>query len=107
MTNVIQFHAEPSASESPKEACAPSTHLTAALCASARDALSLLTGQFELAIQHARVIEPRIHDPRMRQLFAERIELTQRLLDVAHLKITLLQFGSPPDDGRRPFSPER
>ncbi|WP_298240953.1 hypothetical protein [uncultured Bradyrhizobium sp.] len=107
MMNVIQFHAGHGAPELPKQAGESAAHLTAALCASARDALSLLTGQFELAIQHARAIEPRIHDARMRQLFAERIELTQRLLDVAQLKILLLQFGSPTDHGRRPSSSER
>ncbi|WP_143278599.1 hypothetical protein [Bradyrhizobium sp. Y36] len=107
MTNVLEFDAGPGATESRKEAGQSSTHLTAALCASARDALNLLTGQFELAIQHARVIEPRIDDPKMRQLFAERIELTQRLLDIAQLKLLLLKFGSPADHGRRPSSPER
>ncbi|MGL9623519.1 hypothetical protein QRQ56_36750 [Bradyrhizobium sp. U531] len=107
MTNPTQFHSRLGAPESPNGVFEPPAHLTAALCASARDALNLVTGRFELAIRHARVIEPRIDDPRMRQLFAERIELTQRLLDVAHLKIQLLRFGSPTDHGQYPSSPER
>jgi hypothetical protein len=104
MTNVIQFRSKPCDAEAPKESCGSNKHVgAAALCARAGDALSLLTSQLELAIQHARIIEPRIHDPEMRQLFGDRIELTQRLLEVAHLKILLLQFGSPLADGRCPY----
>ncbi|AWL99148.1 hypothetical protein [Bradyrhizobium amphicarpaeae] len=91
MTNVIQFHSKHRAREAPQEITESSTHLrAAALCASARDALCLLTGQFELAIHHARAIESRIRDIEARQQFADRIELTQRLLEIARLKILLL-----------------
>lgn len=108
MTNVIQFRSKPCDAEAPKGPCGSNKHVGAtALCASAGDALSLLTSQLELAMQHARIIEPLIHDPEMRRLFGDRIELTQRLLDVAHLKILLLQFGSPLDDGRLPSFPGR
>lgn len=106
MANVIQFRSKRCDAEAPKGPCGSKKYVgAAALCASAGDALGLLTSQLELAIQHARIIEPRIHDPGMRRLFSDRIELTQRLLEVAHLKILLLQFGAPPDDGRRPAFP--
>ena len=91
MSSVIQFRSralDPDISSQHRD---PSFEIkSAALRAGARDALSLLAGQFELAIAHARAIEPRIADPKKRQEFADQIEFTQRLLDVARLKILLL-----------------
>ncbi|MCS3728504.1 hypothetical protein [Bradyrhizobium betae] len=91
MSNVIQFCSKRSDADASGERRDLSTEIkSAALRASARDALGLLARQFELAIEHARAIEPRIHDPRKRQEFSDQVEFTQRLLDVAHLKILLL-----------------
>ncbi|WP_375311156.1 hypothetical protein WHZ77_29395 [Bradyrhizobium sp. A5] len=91
MSNVIQFCSKRSDPDRPGERRDLSTGIkSAALRASARDALSLLAGQFELAIEHARAIEPQIHDPRKRQEFSDQVDFAQRLLDVAHLKILML-----------------
>ncbi len=57
------------------------------LRASARNALSLLAGQFEFAMEHAREIERRILDPNKRREFSDQIQKTRYLLDVVHLKI--------------------
>ena len=61
MSNVIQFCSKRSDPDRPGERRDLSTGIkSAALRASARDALSLLAGQFELAIEHARAINPEI-----------------------------------------------
>ena len=62
----------------------------AALRGDARDVLGLLADQLECAARHARAIEPKMRDPKARQAFRDRIEIVERLLDVARLKILQL-----------------
>ena len=88
MSNIIRFRSPQHDVDAPSEHCDRSAGIeSAALRASARSALSLLAGQFELAIEHAREIERRIHDPIKRREFSDQVNLTRRLLDVVHLKI--------------------
>lgn len=62
----------------------------AALRSNAKDTLRLLADQLEIAMQHARAIEPKMRDPKTRQDFGDRIEMVQRMLDIARMKILLL-----------------
>lgn len=95
MSNIIRLRSHRSRSEAPS--ALPWTAIGAsspapsdALRASARRTLELLIEQFDLAILHARVIEPHIRDWSARRKFAAQIEDTQKLLDLAHREIRRL-----------------
>lgn len=95
MSNVIQFCSRRQYADTPETASialagSAAQDKPAELCASARDAFVLLACQLELAMWHARTIEARIHDPKRRREFTDRIEFTQGLLDAAHQKIRQL-----------------
>lgn len=93
MSNFLKFRPERRAENGPLEAghAHPSMLIKiAALRADARSALGLLANQFEIAMQHAREIEPRLRDAKTRQQFGEQIELIQQLLDVTRIKILQL-----------------
>ena len=61
-----------------------------ALRGNARDVLGLLADQLECAMQHACAIEPKMRNLKTRQDFRDRIDIVERLLDVARLKILQL-----------------
>lgn len=95
MSNVIQFQSKPKRTGEPT----PSAHVDAAfpvpvkaalLRSNAKDTLTLLANQLETAMHHARAIEPSLRDRETRQAFGDRIEIVQRMLDIARLKILQL-----------------
>ncbi len=94
MSNVIEFRSpqsrcvEPSSAE--REVRSSMSLKEAALRGNARDVLGLLADQLECAMQHAHAIEPKMHDLKIKQDFRDRIEIVERLLDVARLKILQL-----------------
>ena len=88
MSNIIHFRSQRHDVDASIERCDRSIGVEpSALRVSARNALSRLAGQFELAIEHAHQIEHRICDPKSRREFSAQIERTRRLLDIVHLKI--------------------
>lgn len=90
MSNIMNFRPKPCVETGPDETghAHPSMLIKiAALRADARSALGLLANQFEIAMQHAREIEPRLRDPKTRQQFGEQIDLIQQLLDLTRIKI--------------------
>ncbi|MBR0684775.1 hypothetical protein JQ612_15645 [Bradyrhizobium manausense] len=88
MSNIIQFRAQRQDVDASIERCDRSSGIEpGALRVSARNALSRLAGQFELAIEHAHEVEPRIRDPEKRREFSDQIKRTRRLLEIVHLKI--------------------
>lgn len=92
MSNVIQFQSKPKRSEPTSSTradamfSAPSDAVL--LRSNARDTLTLLANQLEAAMQHARAIEPNMGPTR--QAFGDRIEIVQRMLDIARVKILQL-----------------
>ena len=88
MSNIIQFRSQRHDLDTSIAHCDCSAEIkSAALRASARNALSLLAGQFELAMEHAGEIELRIPDPKKRREFSDQIKRTRHLLEIVHLKI--------------------
>jgi hypothetical protein len=94
MSNVIEFRSPQSRCvehcSAESEIRLPTSLKEAALRGNARDVLGLLVDQLECAMQHARAIEPKMRDLKTKQNFRDRIEIVERLLDVARLKILQL-----------------
>lgn len=95
MSNVIQIELKRNRMDGQKRAVNAGVALsvpakTALLRSNARDTLSHLADQLEIAMQHARAIEPKMRDSGARQAFGDRIEIVQRMLDIARVKILQL-----------------
>ncbi len=95
MSNIIPFQSKQDRSERHKpsldaDAAFSAPAKAALLQSNAKDAFTVLANQLEAAVQHARAIEPRMRDRKTRQAFGDRIEIVERLLDIARVKILQL-----------------
>lgn len=95
MSNIIPFQSKQNRTERHEpsvdvDAVFSAPAKVARLQSNAKDAFTVLANQLEAAVQHARAIEPKMRDRGTRQAFGERIEIVERLLDIARVKILQL-----------------